>query len=95
MTKAPPRPGGAGTDAVSTASGQITKLAGLVIPVGLLGDISGHQGVSIGTGGLIIVLVAVWGAGFGMGRSGAAISSPPANPAGLAREPGTSRQRAR
>ena len=146
MTKAPPRPGGAGTDAVSTASGQITKLAGLVIParsgavvyravpahlacrvgarpragernawlavvsialgsfvlgfsevipVGLLGDVSGHQGVSIGTGGLIIVLVAVWGAGFGMGRSGAAIGSPPANPAGLAREPGTSRQRAR
>jgi hypothetical protein len=32
MTKALPRSGEAGTDAVSTASGQITKAAGLVTP---------------------------------------------------------------
>jgi hypothetical protein len=32
MTKAQPRPGEAGTDAVSTASGQITRPAGLVTP---------------------------------------------------------------
>ena len=110
MTKAQPRPGDAGTDAVSAGSGQATSPAGPVtparsgtvvhrvvpahlacrvgararaggrdawpavvaialgsfalvfsevIPVGLLADISGHLGVSVGTGGLMVVVPAV------------------------------------
>jgi predicted MFS family arabinose efflux permease len=110
MTKAQPRPGDAGTDAVSAGSSQATRPAGPVtpgrsgtlvhrvfpahlacrvgararaggrdawpavvaialgsfalvfsevIPVGLLADISGHLGVSVGTGGLMVVVPAV------------------------------------
>jgi len=110
MTKAHPRPGEAGTGAVTAGSGQASGPAGLVtparggavvhrvvpaqlacrigararagerdawpavvaialgsfalvfsevIPVGLLADISGHLGVSIGTGGLMVVVPAV------------------------------------
>ena len=46
--------------AVATiAVGSFALVFSEVIPVGLLGDISGHLGVSVGTGGLMVVVPAV------------------------------------
>src|SRR5258708_33612414 len=44
---------------VSIALGSFALVFSEVIPVGLLGDISGHLSVSIGTGGLMVVVPAV------------------------------------
>src|SRR6266487_3565598 len=44
---------------VSIALGSFALVFSEVIPVGLLGDISGHLRVSIGTGGLMVVVPAV------------------------------------
>jgi predicted MFS family arabinose efflux permease len=44
---------------VSIALGSFALVFSEVIPVGLLGNISGHLGVSIGTGGLMVVVPAV------------------------------------
>jgi predicted MFS family arabinose efflux permease len=44
---------------VSIALGSFALVFSEVIPVGLLADISGHLGVSIGTGGLMVVVPAV------------------------------------
>src|SRR6266571_2306 len=44
---------------VSIALGSFALVFSEVIPVGLLGDISGHLGVSVGTGGLMVVVPAV------------------------------------
>jgi hypothetical protein len=116
---------------VSIAVGSFALVFSEVIPVGLLGDISGHLRVPAGTGGLMVVVpaaaaavaapvlalcaarlerrgvlaglsalvvvsdviaglaaVAAAGSLTLLGRAGAAISSPPAGPADLAREPG-------
>src|SRR4029077_40960 len=48
---------------VSIALGSFALVFSEVIPVGLLGDISGHLRVSIGTGGLVVVVPAVAAAG--------------------------------
>src|SRR5258706_670815 len=48
---------------VSIALGSFALVFSEVIPVGLLGDISGHLGVSVGTGGLMVVVPAVTPAG--------------------------------
>src|SRR5258706_6269294 len=44
---------------VSIALGSFALVFSEVVPVGLLGDISGHLGVSVGTGGLMVVVPAV------------------------------------
>src|SRR4029077_12742408 len=44
---------------VSIALGSFALVFSEVIPVGLLGDISGHLRVSIGIGGLMVVVPAV------------------------------------
>src|SRR5260221_14746460 len=44
---------------VSIALGSFALVFSEVIPVGLLGDISGHLRVSVGTGGLMVVVPAV------------------------------------
>ena len=44
---------------VAIALGSFALVFSEVIPVGLLGDISGHLRVSIGTGGLMVVVPAV------------------------------------
>ena len=44
---------------VSIALGTFALVFSELIPVGLLGDISGHLGVSVGTGGLMVVVPAV------------------------------------
>jgi predicted MFS family arabinose efflux permease len=44
---------------VAIALGSFALVFSEVIPVGLLGDISGHLGVSVGTGGLMVVVPAV------------------------------------
>src|SRR6266567_3712108 len=44
---------------ISIALGSFALVFSEVIPVGLLADISGHLGVSIGTGGLMVVVPAV------------------------------------
>jgi hypothetical protein len=61
----------------SIALGSFALVFSEVIPVGLLADISGHLGVSVGTGGLMVVVPAV-----------AAISAQSAGSADLARERG-------
>jgi hypothetical protein len=71
---------GAGEDnawpaVVSIALGSFALVFSEVIPVGLLADISGHLRVSIGTGSLAL-----------LGPAGAAINSPSAGSADLARE---------
>jgi predicted MFS family arabinose efflux permease len=64
---------------VAIALGTFALVFSELIPAGLLADISGHLRVSIGTGGLMVVVLPV---------AGAAISSPPAGSADPAREPG-------
>ena len=44
---------------VSIALGTFALVFSELIPVGLLADISGHLGVSVGTGGLMVVVPAV------------------------------------
>jgi predicted MFS family arabinose efflux permease len=44
---------------VSIALGSFALVFSELIPVGLLGDISGHLHISIGTGGLMVVVPAV------------------------------------
>ena len=44
---------------ISIALGSFALVFSEVIPVGLLADISGHLGVSVGTGGLMVVVPAV------------------------------------
>jgi hypothetical protein len=44
---------------VSIALGSFALVFSEVVPVGLLGDISGHLGVPVGTGGLMVVVPAV------------------------------------
>ena len=85
---------------VSIAVGSFALVFSEVIPVGLLAGISGHLRVPVGTGGLMVVVpaaaaalaLAAAAAAAGsltlLGRAGAAISSPPAGPAGPARERG-------
>jgi hypothetical protein len=77
------------------ALGSFALVFSEVIPVGLLADISGHLGVSIGTGGLMVVVPAVAAATVAaagslalLGRAGAAISAAPAGSADPARERG-------
>ena len=42
---------------IALAMGTFALVFSELIPVGLLGDISGHLGVSVGTGGLMVVVV--------------------------------------
>jgi hypothetical protein len=74
----------------SIALGSFALVFSEVIPVGLLADISEHLRVSIGTGGLMVVVPAVAAAGSLalLGRTGASISSPSAGSADLARARG-------
>jgi predicted MFS family arabinose efflux permease len=44
---------------IAIAMGSFALVFSELIPVGLLGDISGHLGVSVGTGGLMVVVPAV------------------------------------
>src|ERR1700751_3478306 len=49
----------AGAAVAAIALGSFALVFSEVIPVGLLADISGHLGVSVGTGGLMVVVPAV------------------------------------
>jgi predicted MFS family arabinose efflux permease len=51
--------GNAWAAVAAIALGSFALVFSEVIPVGLLGDISGHLGVSVGTGGLMVVVPAV------------------------------------
>jgi hypothetical protein len=84
---------------VAIALGTFALVFSELIPVGLLSDISGHLHVSVGTGGLMVVVPAVAAALAAplLSRAGASISSPPGgsvNP-GLRAGPGSAGAAAR
>ena len=79
-TRARAGQGNAWAAVVSIALGSFALVFSEVIPVGLLGDISGHLRVSIATGGLMVVVPAVTAAVAAPARPA---TSPSASPCAL------------